>query len=93
VTIDETLLPGKGDPVIGVNAPVLWFITNAAMPGLLSSPTYTYCPEGSVATNEGKGEAAKGEPGTAVRTPVSGSMENADTEFPLAVFALFATNK
>jgi len=46
-----------------------------------------------VATNKGKGDAAKGEPGTTVRTPVSGAMENADTEFPLAVFALLATNK
>ena|SRR5215813_2857567 len=63
------------------------------MPGLLSSPTYTYCPEGSEATNRGKGEAGKGEPGTAVRTPVSELIENADTELPSAVLALLATNK
>src|SRR6516162_3881025 len=63
------------------------------MPGLPSSPTYRYCPEGSTATNNGKGDVAKGDPATAVRTPELGSMENAETEFPLAVFALLATNK
>src|SRR6266852_4395802 len=63
------------------------------MPGLPPSPTYTYWPEGSVATNPGKGDVAKGEPGTAARAPVLGSIENADTEFPLAVFALLETNK
>ncbi len=68
-------------------------MTKAAMPGLLSSPTYTYCPEGSTATNKGKGDAAKGDPDTGVRTPVLESMEKAETEFPLAVFALLATNK